>query len=157
MAESNELALAKTVYADLCETLEKRGLVFEKHDDALVITFSSVGEDFPIDFVLAVEAEPQLLRVYSRLPFTVPEDKRMDLAIATCVASYGLIDGNFDYDISKGIIRFLLTASFRESTIGSGLFDYLIGVSFFTIDKYNDKFFALSKGLMSVNDFIAQE
>ncbi len=157
MAEANELALAKTVYGDLCAALDKRGWHYQKHDDTLVVTFEVSGEDIPMDFVLAVDADRQLLRVFSKLPFTVPEDKRMELAIATCAATYGLVDGSFDYDIAKGTIVFRMTASFRESRIGDGLFQYLISCSCYTVDDYNDKFLALSKGLIDVDEFLKKE
>lgn len=156
MAEANELALAKKVFEDLCTSLDRKKWHYKKHEEDLVVTFGVAGDDLPMDFLLVVDAERQLLSVLSRLSFTVPEDKRMELAIATCAASYGLADGSFDYNIAKGTITFRLTASFRESKIGDGLFAYLVGCSSFTVDKYNDKFFALCKGLMSLNDFIAQ-
>lgn len=155
MADVNKLAAAKTVYDDLCASLDKRGWKYTKHDEDLVVTFGVTGDDIPMDFMLDVNADRQLLIVLSRLPFTVPEDKRMDLAIATCVASFGLADGSFDFDIATGDITFRLTASFRDSRIGDGLFDYLIGVSSYSVDEYNDKFLAVSKGIMSINDFIA--
>ena len=155
MAEANEMVLAKTVYKDLCAALERRNWKYQKHDDDLVVTFGVAGDDIPMDFVLVVDAQRQLLRVFSKLPFTVPEGKRMDLAIASCVASFGLADGSFDYDVATGNIVFRLTASFRESKIGDGLFEYLVGCSSATVDAYNDKFFALCKGLISINDFIS--
>lgn len=156
MAEPNEQTLARKVYEDLCASLDKRKWHYQKHDDDLVVTCGVVGEDIPMQFILIVDVERQLLRVLSRLPFTVPEDKRMELAIATCVATYGLADGSFDYNIADGTIDFRLTASFRESVIGDGLFEYLIACSSFTVDKYNDKFLALCKGVISINDFISQ-
>lgn len=154
MAETNKMAIAKTVYADLCSALEKRDWHFQKHDEDLVITYGVSGEDLSMDFIFKVDADRQLLRVLSRLPFTVPEDKRMDLAIATCVATNAIVDGSFDYDIKKGTILFRMTASFRESKIGNGLFDYLVGCSSHTVDLFNDEFLALCKGLMSLSDFI---
>ncbi len=157
MAEVNELERAKAVYADLCSALEKREWNYQKHEDDLVVTFGVSGEDIPMEFIIAVDAKRQLLRVLSKLPFTVPEDKRMELAIATCVASNGLADGSFDYDIASGTIMFRLTASFRESKIGEGLFEYLVVCSSITVDTYNDKFLALCKGLISINDFIANK
>ena len=157
MAEANELMLAKTVYGDLCKLLEKRGWKFEKFEDDLVVTFAFSGEDIPMHFVLMVDADRQILRLSSRLPFDVPEDKRMELAIATCAATFGLADGNFDYDIAKGIIAFRLTASFRESKVGEGLFEYLIAYANYTVDAFNDKFFALCKGLISINDFLSKK
>ena len=156
MANANEMALAKTVYADLCAALERREWHYQKHEDDLVVTFGVAGEDIPMEFVLAVDAERQLLRVFSRLPFSVPEDKRMELAIATCVASTGLADGCFDYDIAKGTIEFRLTASFRESKIGDGLFEYLVGCSAAVVDEFNDRFLLLIKGVISINDFISK-
>lgn len=157
MNEANKMALAKTVYEDLCAALDKRQWKYQKHEDDLVVTFGVSGEDIPMDFILVIDAQRQLLRVYSKLPFTVPEDKRMDLAIAACVATYGLVDGSFDYDIANGNIVFRLTASFRESKIGDGLFEYLVGCSSATVDAYNDKFLALCKGLISINDFISAQ
>ena len=154
MAEVNETAHAKIVYEDLCAALDRRKWPYQKHEEDLVVTFGVASDDLPMNFVLAVDAERQLLRLFSKLPFTVPEDKRMDLAIATCVASNKLADGSFDYDIATGRIVFRLTASFRESKIGDGLFEYLVGCSSVTVDAYNDKFLALSKGFISINDFI---
>lgn len=156
MAESNELALARKVYEDLCASLDKQKWHYQKHEDDLVVTCGVAGDDIPMQFILIVDAERQLLRVLSRLPFTVPEEKRMELAIATCMATDGLADGSFDYNIADGTIDFRLTASFRESVIGDGLFEYLIACSSFTVDKYNDKFLALCKGVISIDDFISQ-
>ena len=157
MADENKMALAKIVYADLCTALDHRNWNYTKHEDDLVVTFAVSGEDIPMEFVLIVDAERQLLRVLSKLPFVVPEDKRMDLALATCYATNRFVDGSFDYDITTGTIFFRMTASFRESRIGEGLFAYLIDCSCYTIDKYNDKFLAISKGVLSIDDFLTQQ
>ena len=153
MTEGNERA-ARAVYEDMCAALEKRRWKHQRSDDDLVITFGVSGDDLPMDFILAVDAERQLLRVLSRLPFKVPENKRMEIAIATCAASYRLADGSFDFDLATGDIVFRQTASFRESRIGDGLFEYLVEVPGIIVDKYNDKFFAISKGMMSIDDFL---
>ena len=58
------------------------------------------------------------------------EDKRVDGAIAVCVANNGLNDGCFDYDVRDGEIRFRLTSSYRESTPGTALFEYMIAGEF---------------------------
>ncbi len=157
MAEANEMMLAKEVYEGLCAALDRRNWHYKKFEDDLVVAFGVSGEDIPMDFVMMVDADRQLLRVTSKFPFTIPEDKRMDLAIATCVATYKLVDGSFDYDITKGTIYFRQTASFRGSTIGDGLFDYLIRCSCVTVDAYNDQFLAISKGTLSINDFIEKQ
>lgn len=154
MSDTNNSALAKSVYDTLCETLDKRDWKYEKYIEDLVITFTASGNDLPMNFVLKIDEDRQLIRLLSFLPFEVNEDKRMEMAIATCAATYGLPDGSFDYDITEGKISFRLTATFRESKIGEALFDYLVICSGVIVDRYNDKFFALSKGYMSLEDFL---
>ena len=157
MALSNQNNSAETVYADLCAILEKKGWKYHRHDDDLSVTFGIIGDDLPMDFVLVIDEGRQLLRVFSKLPLTVPEEKRMDMAIATCAATFRLADGSFDYDLAEGRVVYRLTASFRQSRIGEGLFQYLIRCSASIVDAYNDRFFALCKGIITLDDFLAQE
>lgn len=157
MGEENKVVLAKQVYKTLCDAIEKREWNFNKDEESLVVYFGVSGDDIPMQFILVVDAERQLIRVMSPLPFKMSEDKRIEGAVATCAASFGMVDGNFDYDLSNGAIVFRMTASFRESLIGEGLFQYLISCSCAMVDKYNDKFLAIDKGLMSISDFIAED
>lgn len=155
--DQNKLELAKQVYKTLCEAIEAREWSFKKNEDQLSVFFGVNGDDIPMDLFLIVDAERQLIRLLSPLPFKISEAKRMEVAIATCVASYGIVDGNFDYDISTGEIHFRMTASFRGSTIGEGLFQYMISLACAMVDKYNDRFLALDKGMIDINQFIAAE
>lgn len=147
--------LAAKIFNNLCSTLDKREWKYSTFPEDMVISFKVGGEDIPMDFVIHIDADRQLLRITSPLPFKVAEDKRMDLAIAACVASFGLADGSFDFDMAEGLIAFRLTATFRDSKIGDELFDYIIGCSCATVDKYNDRLFALSKGMLSIEEFIS--
>ena len=155
MADEKALARAKQVYADLCAALDHRNWKYNKREDDLVVTFGVNGNDIPMDFHLAVDADRWLIRLMSRLPFNVEADHRMDLAIATCAVNYKLADGSFDYDLATGRIAFRLTASYRESTIGEGLFNYLISCSCQTVDEYNEQFLRVGSGTVELGDFLA--
>ena len=157
MAELSKVDQAQQVFDKMCAVLDAREWKYESFPEDLTIRFHSIGDDLPMEFIVIVDSERQLLRVMSPVPVDDNKNKRLDLAIATCVASYGLSYGSFDYDITTGHIFFRLTVCFRNSTIGDGLFTYLVGVSSAVVDKYNDKFFAISKGLLSVDDFIVSE
>ena len=156
MVDEKKMELAKQVYQTLCDAIERREWNFGKDEEKLLVHFGVNGDDIPMQFILIVDAERQLIRVMSPLPFKMSESKRMEGAIATCAASFGMVDGSFDYDLSDGTIVFRMTASFRESLIGEGLFQYLISCSCEMVDKYNDQFLALDKGIMSITDFIAK-
>lgn len=157
MADEMKLAAAKQVYDSLCAAIDNRKWKYNKDEEKLIVSFGVNGEDIPMQFVILVDADRQLVRVLSPLPFMMAEDKRMEGAIATCAATYGLADGSFDFDLNNGRIVFRMTASYRESQIGEGLFQYLISCSCAMVDEYNDKFLAISKGLISISDFIASE
>ena len=157
MADENMIIKAKKIYDDLCRMLDSKDWKYDKDEEKLRIYFNAMGEDLPMNFILVVDANRQLIRLLSPMPYKIPENKRLDLAIATCAATYSMADGSFDYDIEDGSIFFRLTASFRESTIGDGLFEYMIYCSGAMVDKYNDKFFAIGKGILELTDFLKEE
>ena len=152
-----KLERAQRTYEALCSTLDAHGLHYEKDEEKLLIECGTQGEDLPMDITIRVEAERQLIMLLSHLPFVVSEDKRLDVAIATSVANNGLIDGSFDFDITDGHMFFRMTSSFIESEIGGEFFMYMLAVSCHTIDEYNDRFFMLAKGMMSIEEFINKE
>lgn len=154
MIDENKMELAKQVYQTLCKTVEGRGWKYEKDEENMIVYFGINGEDIPMQLILVIDAERQLIRLLSPMPFKMSESKRVEGAIATCAATYGMVDGNFDYDLSDGEIVFRMTASFRESTIGEALFFYMISCSCAMVDTYNDKFLALDKGIIDVTDFL---
>ncbi len=156
MADEKVMKHAQQVYRTLCGALEAREWKFAKDEEKLRVDFGVSGDDMPMNFIIFVDAERQLIRLLSPLPFKMSESKRMEGAIATCAATYGMADGSFDYDISNGVIVFRMTASFRESLIGEDLFQYMISRTCATVDKYNDRFLALDKGMISFEDFIKE-
>ena len=156
MSEINE-ARAREIYNNFVNMLVSRDWTFEQFDEDMVIKSAIKGEDLPIQFFIFFMPEKETLQFISVLPFKVAEDMRVDLSIAVNVANYGLLNGSFDYDISDGEIRFRLTQSYKDSQLGDDLFEYMIYCGATTVDKYNDKFLALSKGLITVQDFIDKD
>ncbi len=154
MTDEKKIYNAKKVYDGLCAAIERRGWKYDKEEEKLLVSFAVKGDDLPMQFIIIVDVSRQMVRLMSPLPFNMSEDKRMEGAIATCVASYKMADGSFDYDISDGQIVFRQTASFLDSEIGDGLFQYMISCASAMVDRYNDEFFLINSGLMSISDFI---
>ena len=157
MANEAKTAAARKTYNTICAALDNRGWNYSKIEDRLAINFTVKGDDLPMEYVIFVDADRQLIRVLSRLPFAVKDDKIMDMAIACCVATYGLVDGSFDLDPKSKCVIFRLTVSFLGSEIGEGLFSHIIDFSDYFIDLYNDRLFAVNEGFISVNEFIEKE
>ena len=145
---------AKKAYATLCEALDARNWKYEKVDDELLVHFSVNGDDLPIQYIIFVDVDRQLIRLLSHMSFDMSEDKRIDGAIATCHATYGLRDGSFDYDLSDGKIVYRMTSAFLDNEIPVSAIQYLIDFAGAVVDKYNDKFFALNKGFLTIEKFL---
>lgn len=126
MSTERETKLAQNVYQTICEMLDEKGIKYTKHEDDLVVSCTVRGEDIPMDIVIFVHEKQQIVRLLSPMPFDIPEDKRIDMAIAVNIANYGIIDGSFDYDLSDGDLRFRMTTSYRESILGKELFEYIL-------------------------------
>lgn len=151
-ANKHEQALA--VYNGLCANLDAHNFHCERDEEKLTIEGTAQGEDFPIDIDISVDEDRQLVILLSHQPMVVPEDKRLDMAVAVSVVNNMLVDGCFDFDISNGHMFFRMVSSFRDSLVGDELFTYMMAVSLRTIDKFNDKFFVLSKGMLTLEEFI---
>ncbi len=134
--------------------LDSRNWQYTKDDNNLIVQFGVSGDDIPMNFLIMADIERQLIRLISPLSYKMPEDKRMEGAIMTSIASYAMADGYFDYDVSEGAICFRMTAAFMNSTVSEELFEYLIDCSCYMVDEYNDKFLAVGKGVLSIQDFI---
>lgn len=157
MSDEKKLKAAQNVYETICQMFDDMNFKYERHDEDLVITCSIKGDDFPMEILFFVQAEREIVQLVSPMPYHISEDKRVDAAIAVAIANYGLINGSFDYDMSDGEIRFRATQAFMDSIIGKEVFRYMLAAASSSIDKYNDRFFMLNKGMMTVEQFIEAE
>ena len=148
---------ALDAYKTLCAALDDRSWKYEKFNDEMLVRFSVNGDDLPIQYIIYIEGDRQQVRLLSQLTFDMSEDKRIDGAIAVCHASYGLTDGSFDYDLSNGQITFRMTQSFEESAININIIQYMIDLTSYVVDDFNDKFFAINKGFLSIDKFLADK
>lgn len=157
MTDEKKLEQAKTVYSSIGKMLVARNWKYDKDEEKLTIFLKVTGDDLPMDFVIRALPEQQLIRIISFLPAKMPEDKIVEGAVATAIVTNKLADGSFDFDISDGSIMYRITSSFRDSLIGEKLLAYMIDISSAIVDEYNDKFFMLAKGMLSLEDFMKAE
>ena len=145
---------AQKVYATLCHAIENREWTYDKKEEDLVVQFRVSGDDLPMYFTLVIDEKRQLIRLFSPMTFKMSEEKRMEGAIATSVATNALVDGAFDYNLEDGNICFRMNSCFWGSEIGEDVLQYMIQCAVSTVDDYNDMFQALDKGYLSLEGFI---
>lgn len=149
MDEKN-LQQAQKMYQTLCNVLDERQWPYEKTPDKLMVDFSGKGEDLPLSFRIRVDAQRQLMVLYSMLPFKFPEDRITQAAVATMYINDSLLNGSFDLDITDGSVCFRVSNLFRDSLISPEAFHFLLEYSIHFVDEYNDKLFGLAKGMINL-------
>jgi len=154
MNESTQVT-AREVYETLLEAIREMGWSFEEKEN-MQIRFSVQGNDIPMNFSMAIHEKKEIVVLYSALPLAFEEPLRQVGAIAVSSANYRLADGSFDYNIKDGAVFFRMSASYRESKIGKELLEYMIRCSSMTVDRYNDKLLMLSRGILTLDDFIRE-
>lgn len=157
MSDEKNMELSQQVYRTLCYALNNEGLRFGKDDAELRVWFGVNGEKLPMQFIIAIDNDRQLIRLISPMPYKIQEKKKVEVAVAVCAVSFKMADGSFDYDLADGQIVFRLTASYRDSFIGAGLFQYMISCACAMVDTYNAQFKAIDEGDLSVADFLKRE
>lgn len=150
-------AKAVRIYEMFKSYLKSNNFRFDSHDDDLVITMTVHGEDLPQPTIIRVMDDRDMVQVLSPIPAKIPEDKRVDAAVAVATANYGMINGSFDLDMSDGEIRFRVAQTYKDMDFNEEAIRYLLAIVFFTTDKYNDRFFMLGKGVLSLEQFIEKE
>ena len=154
MAEQKQLAL--DTCATLCKALDNNDWKYKKDEEKLTVECGAQGDDLPMEITIHVDAERQIVLLFSKLPFAIQEDKRLDVAIAVSAVNNVLADGCFDYDVTNGRMYFRMTNSFMDSVLHEEVFAYMLYCSCKTIDDYNDKFLMLAKGMIEMEKFLAE-
>ena len=114
------------------------------------------GDDLPMGFRVLVDANRQIVMLISLFPFVIEEDKRIDAAIAVSAINNCLVDGCFDFDITSGHVFFRATNTFNGCRFGEDVILYMIGLANATVDKYNDMLLMLSKGMITIEQFLTK-
>ena len=60
-------------------------------------------------------------------------------------------------DMEHKVLSYRNSTCFVDGEIGAETFDLLIDIACTQIDRYNDRFFALEKGMLTLEDFISAD
>lgn len=154
MDEQKKQELAKATYATLCQALDAIQWRYKKDEEKLVIACGVSSEDLPVDLVVQVDKDRSMVLLLSKLPFSIREDRRLDMAVAVAALNNRLVHGCFDYHLTDGVIYFRLPNSFIDSVLDKEVFVYMLACATSTIDDYNDKLMMLAKGMVTLERFL---
>ena len=153
MADAKNLKQARAVYSTLCEMLDDRSWHYNKDEEKLTISCGVRGDNMPISIRMKIDADRLLVMLFSQIDIEVPEDVRIEMALAVTKVNYKLVNGCFDYSPAKGNLLFRLVSSVKDSLIGPDLLAYVLDVSCGTVDDYNHLFKKLADKEITLAEF----
>ena len=154
MDDLTKQELAREVYDTVCATLDSHDWRYQPKEEELTIICGAKGDDLPIELVFRVDPKLMMLVLYSPLPGEIPEDKRLDVAVAVGAINNSMVDGNFDYSLKNGKLYFRMTAPFIDNTISQEAVMYILMCTCKMVDMFNDRFVMLAKGLISLDQVL---
>ena len=148
---------AQRVFAQLCEALDKREWEYTAKEADLVLHLSVNTQDTLVEMLLAVEADKSIIHVISPVCRKTDAEKKGELALAAAYANYGTVDGKYEYDMLKNALFYTVASCYEGCTLGDGFFYHLIDWTCSAAVHYNDRFLALNKGYITVEEFIGKK
>ena len=139
MADKNEMISANRVYGSLLNIVRKNKYDFDDDEEIMTVNFDVKREASFIPFTITIDAERQLIRLYSPLDVKIAENNRFEACVNICKCSCELDMGSFDYDLYSGSIEFRMATSFNGSLISDKQIENMISYTCGVVKKYTDR------------------
>ena len=148
--------LANRCYNNVKQVLNDLGWKYECFDDKLRVKFGVYGEDLSSNYYLTISAEKETATLAAYLPYRTPRQNTDNLARAISMANSRFYNGSFEFNAKNREICFRVTTLLLGGMeLSCEAIKYMIDVACDMVDKYDDKFFAVAKGYLSLDDFYA--
>lgn len=152
----NDKERAAAAFEAITGFMDEAKLKYDSESDKNVAFVTITGDDFPVTLMFSVSAEKQRVETYSQMPFEIKPDRSVDVAIALAAINSRIAYGKFCLYIDKGL------CTYENSEYITGLDGFsteygksLVGPAYSIVEEYNDKLYAINKGLLTVKDFTA--
>ena len=146
--------MKEKVFSILCQALDEKNWKYKLAQEKLMVRLGVNGDEIAMEISARIDGEREQIYMISFLPFKIPEDKRIDTAIAILEANRQMAMGSFDLDLTDGTVSYRIVSTYKGSLLSTEAVKLMIDALCSLVDEYNDQLLALSKGMITLNDFI---
>jgi len=116
--------------------LEKEGYNFDHSRENSVITTGFMIDTWRVPCVINLDEENERIIVYSYAPFNIEADIRPSILALTSRANYGLLIGNFEFDLNDGELRYKTSIDVEGGELTERMFETLLSANLVTHENY---------------------
>lgn len=152
MQGNDTIKQAKEIYEMWCNLLDEKDWPYEEDIKHLTLTCTVKGDDLPIPVAIIVATHPTITAIYSHLPFSISENRREAISMATCMANKKIYTGCFSIKHDSNILVYRLSHDYNINPINKEILNDMLMTSCCMVDMFNDKFFIINKKKISINE-----
>ncbi len=158
MSDQPNTVKANEIFSVVCKALEEMNIRYRKAEDInYKVVFNVPSKDIPIRVVIIVDVANEQVALSSRVPINITTDKYFEMALAVNAANLDGKYGCFALNCESGNLIFRMSNTYKDSTISTEVYKYMIDYARETVDLYNDKFLKVARDLISLREFLKEE
>lgn len=115
---------------------ERDGWEFRRLPGHQALEMAAAGEHGNYRLIAVVEGDHSIVRFLTFVEGKVPEGRRREVMEFLTRANYGLLLGNFEYDVNDGEVRFKCSADLEDGELTHAQFQNLLLVGLSVMDRY---------------------
>ena len=147
---------AQVCYNTITQALDNMGWKYTEDNSTLRIKYDAYGEDLCATYIFAISAEKETVTLTCTLPYRAPRHDRGNFAKAMALANSRFYNGSFEFNPQTREVLYRMTTFLKGGmSFSVEAATYMIDTSCDTVDKYNDKFLAVGKGYLTLDQFIS--
>jgi hypothetical protein len=125
-----------SLFETIVSYFEQDGWEFTRLPGHQAVEMGAAGEHGNYRLIAVVEADHPIVRFLTFVEGKVPEARRREVMEFLTRANYGLLLGNFEFDVSDGEVRFKCSADLEDAELTHAQFSNLLLIGLTVMDRY---------------------
>ena len=149
---------AESVFQKLCAAFDSYEFRYktDRNQDGSLVAYGGIRcTAFSTTIIAVVRPQISLVSFLAKVPCTVPENRRFEMAAAVAQANYNRHEGNFDCNLRTGDVSWRLTANYFSSEPGTELFRRMLALTATVLEDVGRPLADVCEGRITLADFCA--
>lgn len=147
---------ANSIYQAMIRSFDEKEWKYDPKDDQMMLVSRWKSGDIDnLTCYLRVNEKMELLKVTINLPFSVPDARRDDVAIAITHLNFAFADGCFCMDFDDGQLVYRSATRYDDNILTSENITSLCSLSINTAGQYAAQLMMLALGGQTLEQFVA--
>lgn len=148
----NEQSTGVQIFDMCCDVLKTTGLQYRSNKENLVVVCSYAGVKSAHQLVMKIDTAKELIMFGEQLQIEIKENKKNEVAQATCSANRHIGLGRFVYDLDK-TVSYEIVQSYSGCVISPLFIQRTLVLFLTTLEHYENRYELLNKGKITVENF----